>query len=144
MLNVLADAEDLAREAKLFLGGGPGADLGAGCVGAEEVPGVEAGKVLDCAEEFVAAGGGGDEAEVVGYGGVVGEGVGDHGGVLFCAGWCSRPSFVCCLVCVSLMCGIVSMVRVACCFVWDAKYEIDEIENEVCLRRAHAEVSLMN
>ena len=34
---------------------GPGLDGGEGVVGAVEVPGVEAGEVLDCAENFVAA-----------------------------------------------------------------------------------------
>lgn len=80
VLDVLADAEDLARQAELLLGGFPGEDLGLCRSGAEEVPGVEAGKVLDRAQELVAADGGGDEAQVVRYGGVVGECVDDHCG----------------------------------------------------------------
>lgn len=78
VLDVLADAEDLARQAELLLGDVPGGDLGLGGIGAQEVPGVEAGEVLDGAEELVAADGGGDEAEVVLDGGVVHERVDDH------------------------------------------------------------------
>ena len=80
VLNILADAEELAGEAELGLEGGEGGGGAAGRVGAEEVPGVEAGEVLDRAEELVAANGGGEELEVVGHRGVVDEGVGDHGG----------------------------------------------------------------
>lgn len=78
VLDVLADAHDLAGEAELLLDGVPGGHLRGGAVCAEEVPGVEAGEVLDRAEDLVAADGGGDEAQVMGHRGVVGEGVGDH------------------------------------------------------------------
>jgi hypothetical protein len=78
VLDVLAEAHDLAGEAELLLEGVPGQDGGGEGVGAEEVPGVEAGKVLDGAEELVAADGGGDELEVVGHRGVVDDCVGDH------------------------------------------------------------------
>lgn len=82
MLDVLADAHELAREAELLLEGLEGRDGRGQRVGAVQVPGVEAREVLDCAEELVAADGGGDVFEVVGDGGVVDEGVGDHGGRL--------------------------------------------------------------
>jgi hypothetical protein len=49
-----ADAQDLAGCAELLLDGVVGVDGGLGLVGAVEVPGVEAGEVLDCAEELVA------------------------------------------------------------------------------------------
>ncbi len=80
MLNVLAEAEDLADGAKLLLDGVPGGHLVGAAVGAEQVPRVEARKVLQQAEELVLADGGGGEAQVVRHGGVVDEGVGDHGG----------------------------------------------------------------
>lgn len=80
VLEVLADAHDFAGEAELLLDGVPGGHLGRGAVGAQEVPGVEAGKVLEGAEDLVAADGGGDEAEVVSHRGVVDESVGDHFG----------------------------------------------------------------
>lgn len=78
VLDVFADAHDLAGETELLLDGVPGGHLGGGAVCAEEVPGVEAGEVLDRAEDLVAADGGGDEAQVMGHRGVVDEGVGDH------------------------------------------------------------------
>ena len=84
VLNVLAEAHDFTYEAELLLDGIPGGDLGVGAVGAEEVPGVEAGEVLEGAEELVAADGGGYELEVVGYRGVVDDGIGDHDGGLVC------------------------------------------------------------
>lgn len=59
MLNVLAETEDFADEPELGLEGGEGEDGGGEAVGAVKVPGVEAGEVLDCAEELVAADGGG-------------------------------------------------------------------------------------
>lgn len=90
MLNELSDAEDLAREAKLLLDGVPGGDGGSGAVGAEEVPGVEAGKVLEKTESLVATEGGSDEADVVGDGRVVNEGVGDHGCELMVMMMCLR------------------------------------------------------
>lgn len=51
----LADAQDLAGRAELLLHCVVRVDGGLGLVGAVEVPGVEAGEVLDCAEELVAA-----------------------------------------------------------------------------------------
>lgn len=55
MFGEFADAQDLAGCAELLLDGVVGVDGGLGLVGAVEVPGVEAGEVLDCAEELVAA-----------------------------------------------------------------------------------------
>lgn len=80
MLDEFAGAEDLAEQAELLLEGVPRGDLVRGCVRAEEVPGVEAGKVLEDAHELVATEGGGHVAQVVRYRGVVDEGVGDHDG----------------------------------------------------------------
>ncbi len=79
MLDVLADAHELARQAELLLEGLEGRDAAGRRVGAVQVPGVEAREVLDGAQELVAADGRGDVFEVVRYGGVVDEGVGDHG-----------------------------------------------------------------
>lgn len=102
MLNVLADAHNLAGQTELLLHGVPGGDLGGGAIGAEEVPGVEAGKVLEGAEDLVAADGGGDEAQVVRYAGVVDYGVGDHFGWILCVNrrgcgcvliWCYQGKF---------------------------------------------------
>lgn len=53
VLDELADTQDLARGAELLLDGVEGFDGGLGTVGAEEVPGVEAGEVLECTEDFV-------------------------------------------------------------------------------------------
>lgn len=80
MLDILADAHELARESELLLDGFEGRDFRRQTVGPEEVPGVETREVLDCAEQLVAASGGGYELEVVGYRGVVDEGVRDHDG----------------------------------------------------------------
>lgn len=55
MLDVLADTQAFACEAELLLDGFEGRDQALGVVGAVEVPGVEAGEVLQGAEEFVAA-----------------------------------------------------------------------------------------
>lgn len=88
VLEVLSDAHNLAGEAELLLDGVPGGHLGRGAVGAQEVPGVEAGKVLQRAEDLVAADGGGDEAEVVSHRGVVDESVDDHFGGFVCCGVC--------------------------------------------------------
>lgn len=55
VFNEFADAEDLARRAELLLYGVEGLDCGLGLVCAVQIPGVEAGEVLDCSEEFVAA-----------------------------------------------------------------------------------------
>lgn len=65
VLNVLADAQQFAGEAKLLLDGRPRRDGFGGRVGALEIPGVEAGKILQHAEDLVAAEGGRDEAQVV-------------------------------------------------------------------------------
>ncbi len=78
MLDVLADAHELSGEPKLLLDGLEGSNFPRGTVRTEEIPGVEAREVLDCAKEFVAAYGGGYEFEVVGHRGVVDEGVGNH------------------------------------------------------------------
>jgi hypothetical protein len=51
----LASAQDFACETKVFFEEVPRRDGRLRLVGAEEVPGVEPGKVLDCAEDFVAA-----------------------------------------------------------------------------------------
>lgn len=59
MLDEFAETEGFADEAELGLGGAVGCDCGGERVGAVEVPGVEAGEVLDYAEEFVAANCGG-------------------------------------------------------------------------------------
>lgn len=80
VLDVLADAHQLAGEAELLLDGGPRGDLGGGAIGPVEVPGVEASKVLQDAEDLVTTDGGRDEAQVVSHAGVVDEGVGDHCG----------------------------------------------------------------
>lgn len=104
VLDVLADAEQLAREAEVGFYRQEGRDCQWGGVGAEQVEGEEAREVLQRAEELVAADfgvesgwlvrelkggegtgeegrtGGGDVAEVVRYCWVVDEGVGDHGG----------------------------------------------------------------
>lgn len=80
VLNRLAEAEKLAQQAKLLLGGGPGRDGLLGRVGAQQVPGVEAGEILHGAVELVAAERGREELEQVGHAGVVDNGVGDHGG----------------------------------------------------------------
>lgn len=90
VLEVLANAHDLAGEAELLLDGVPGGHLGRGAVGAQQVPGVEAGEVLERAEDLVAADGGGDEAEVVSHRGVVDEGVGDHFWRCYCRGVAER------------------------------------------------------
>lgn len=78
VLDKLASAEDLAHEAELLLEGVPRGDLVRGAVGAEEVPGVEAGKILQDAHELVATEGCGHVAQVVRDRRVVDEGVGDH------------------------------------------------------------------
>lgn len=66
VLNVLAEAQDLAGEAELLLDGGPGGDLRWRAVGAQQIPRVEARKVLKYAQQLIATDGGGDEAEIVG------------------------------------------------------------------------------
>lgn len=55
MFNEFAESQDFAGYAELFFEGIPRRDRGGWVVGAEEVPGVEAGEVLDCAEGFVSA-----------------------------------------------------------------------------------------
>ena len=54
MLDILTDTERLSSEAELLLDRFEGGDHTSRMVGAIEVPGVEAGKVLKRAEEFVA------------------------------------------------------------------------------------------
>lgn len=54
VLSELADTHDLARCAELLLDGIVGVDCGLGLVGAVQVPGVEAGKVLEGTEELIA------------------------------------------------------------------------------------------
>jgi len=71
VLDVLADAEDLPRQAELLLDGFEGRDGGGRAVGAEEIPGIKAREVLQGAEKLVATDGGGDEFLVVRDGGVV-------------------------------------------------------------------------
>ncbi len=80
MLDVLAQTDGLAREAELLLDGLEWCDGGRGRVGAVQVPGVEAGEVLEGTEDLVAADDGRDEAEVVGEHWVVGELGCDHVG----------------------------------------------------------------
>lgn len=53
VLDKFAGAEHFSRQAKLFLDGVPGGNDGLGVVGAEEIPGVEAGKVLQCSQDLV-------------------------------------------------------------------------------------------
>ena len=55
MLHILAQTQSFPREAELLLDGFVRRDEPGGIVGAEEIPGVEAGEVLKGAEEFVAA-----------------------------------------------------------------------------------------
>jgi hypothetical protein len=54
MLNKFPDAQYFAREPELLLCGFKGRDRGRGVVGAVQVPGEEAGEVLERAEDFVA------------------------------------------------------------------------------------------
>lgn len=53
VLDEFAGAEHFSRQAKLFLDGVPGGNGGFGVVGAEEIPGVEAGKVLQRSQNLV-------------------------------------------------------------------------------------------
>lgn len=78
MLDVLADAQQLTSQTELLLDCLIGSDLSRGPVRSVEVPGVEAGEVLESAEKLVAADGRCDEFQVVGHRGVVDKGVGDH------------------------------------------------------------------
>lgn len=55
MFDEFAKPQDFAGGAELFFQGVPRRDRGCWVVGAEEIPGVEAGEVLDCAEGFVSA-----------------------------------------------------------------------------------------
>jgi len=71
MLDVFPNAHELPRESELCLYSCEGGDLRRSAVRAEEIPGIEAGEVLEGSEEFVAADGGGDELEVVRNGRVV-------------------------------------------------------------------------
>jgi len=78
VLSELADTHDLARCAELLLDSIVGVDGGLGLVGAVQVPGVEAGEVLEGTEELVATDGCRDEAQPVRQRWVVNESVGDH------------------------------------------------------------------
>lgn len=53
MFDEFAKPQDFASEAELLFDGVPGRNGGGWVVGAEQIPGVEAGKVLNCAEGFV-------------------------------------------------------------------------------------------
>jgi len=75
MLDVLADTQAFACEAELLLDGFEGRDQALGVVGAVEVPGVEAGEVLQGAEELVAADWGEEEESELGK-----TGKGEEGG----------------------------------------------------------------
>jgi len=55
VLYEFSEAESFSGEGELGFQDGPGGQVGGGGVEAVEVPGVEAGEVLDCAEELVAA-----------------------------------------------------------------------------------------
>lgn len=55
MLYEFAQTEGFPGEGELGFEDRPGGEVGGGGVEAVEVPGVEAGEVLDCAEELVAA-----------------------------------------------------------------------------------------
>lgn len=55
MFDEFAESQDFAGGAELLFEGVPGRNGGGWVVGAEEVPGIEAGEVLDCAEGFVSA-----------------------------------------------------------------------------------------
>lgn len=55
MLDEFPEAQGFADEAELLFDGVVGSDFRGGGVEAEEVPGIEAGKVLQGAQEFVAA-----------------------------------------------------------------------------------------
>lgn len=55
MLDILANSQRFAREPELLLDGFEGCDKSGWIVGAEEVPGVEAGEVLESAEQLVTA-----------------------------------------------------------------------------------------
>ena len=69
MLDILPDPHQFASEEELLFDGVEGHDGGGGGVGAEEIPGVEAGEVLEGAEDFVATNWRG---ELDGVGGVEG------------------------------------------------------------------------
>ena len=71
-------AHGFPDQAELLLHGLPGSNLAWGGIGTEEVPGVEAGEVLQRSEELVAASSRGNEFEVVSHRRVVYESVGNH------------------------------------------------------------------
>lgn len=79
VLDKLAHAHQLPRQAELLLGRLEGRDRRLGMVGAVEVPGQEARKVLESPQDLVAADRRGRIFEEVGHGRVL-ESVGDHGG----------------------------------------------------------------
>ena len=74
----LRQTEDLSGGAEFFLDRLEDVDGALRVVGAQEVPGVEAGEVLDRSEHLVPSGGGRDIAQVMRYGGVVDQCAGDH------------------------------------------------------------------
>ena len=98
MLGVFAESHCLARGAEGGFDGVPWRDGGRAVAFAEEVPGEETREVLERAESFVAAEGGGDEAEVLGEEGVVREG-GERHGV--------------CVLCLLVRCAVVMLESVA-------------------------------
>lgn len=100
MLDIFAEPEGLASECELLLDGFKGRDEAGWAVGAEEIPGVKAGEILESAEEFITTDcrglgnvspwslksngradistSGCDEAEVMGHGWMVDECVCSH------------------------------------------------------------------
>jgi len=78
VLGVLADAHDFPGGGKVLLHGLPRRDGGDGVALAHQVPAQKARQVLERPQRLVAADGGGDKAQVVGDGRVMGEGVDDH------------------------------------------------------------------
>ena len=54
MFDILANAKEFTGEGELFLDGFERVDFGLGIVGSEEVPGEEAGEILERSEGLVA------------------------------------------------------------------------------------------
>lgn len=80
VLHKLAKSHDLTSQAKVLLHRLKWSDGRGRVVRSVEIPCVESGEVLEGSEELVTADGGCDEFEVMGHGGVVDEGIGDHFG----------------------------------------------------------------